>query len=282
MSNTVGIIGLGLLGSALVDRLRMGDFSPHGFDIDSAAAERFATGGAISAADPQQVFSANTIVVLCLPNSRIVGQLLAGVRLREGTMVVDTTTGDPQEAVDHAKLVEAAGSQFIEANVAGSSVQVRDGQATLFIGANAPPDPNVDSVLDAISTRRYAVGPVGSASKFKLVHNLVLGLHRAVLAEGLEFAKGLGFRPQEVLDILRDTPAVSGVMATKGDKMVSSDYSPQATLSQHLKDVRLILKLAEQANITTPLSEQHRLLLEKAESLGWGKHDNSAVIEAYR
>jgi 3-hydroxyisobutyrate dehydrogenase-like beta-hydroxyacid dehydrogenase len=123
---------------------------------------------------------------------------------------------------------------------------------------------------------------VGTASRFKLVHNLVLGLNRAVLAEGLSFAKVLGFDPERVLEILKETPACSKVMESKGRKMVSGDRAPQARLSQHLKDVRLIVAAAEQRGLPIPLSRVHQQLLERAERLGFGDADNSAVIEAYR
>ena len=137
-------------------------------------------------------------------------------------------------------------------------------------------------LLAAITSKHFHLGPVGTASRFKLVHNLVLGLHRAVLAEGLEFAESLGFDQEVTLEILKQTPAQSGVMETKGRRMVERDYGLQARLSQHLKDVRLILAEAERAGTNTPLSRIHKTLLEQAEELGFGDADNSAVMEAFR
>lgn len=113
----------------------------------------------------------------------------------------------------------------------------------------------------------------------KLVVNLVLGLNRAVLAEGLSFARSLGFDPAMALDVLRQSPAASTVMQTKGDKMVAGDFTPQARLRQHLKDVRLILAAAGAAK--TPLSEVHAQLLQELVDRGCGDEDNSAVIRAF-
>ena len=78
------------------------------------------------------------------------------------------------------------------------------------------------------------------------------------------------------------SPAASAVMDTKGQRMVAGDFVPQAKLSQHLKDVRLILAEAENSGCRAPLSELHRALLERAEELGFGEADNSAIIEAFR
>jgi 3-hydroxyisobutyrate dehydrogenase-like beta-hydroxyacid dehydrogenase len=116
----------------------------------------------------------------------------------------------------------------------------------------------------------------------KLVTNLVLGLNRAALAEGLAFAQAVGVEPEAALEVLEGSLAYSRVMDAKGRKMVEGDFTPQARLSQHLKDVRLMLRAAAGAGLTLPLSEAHRRLLERAEELGWGDRDNSAVINAIR
>ena len=111
----------------------------------------------------------------------------------------------------------------------------------------------------------------------KLVTNLVLGLNRAALAEGLAFAQQLDLDLTQTLDVLRRSMAYSRIMDTKGEKMITQDFTPQAKLSQHLKDVRLMLAASV---LPLPLSETHRRLLEKAEVLGYGEADNSAVIRA--
>ena len=122
----------------------------------------------------------------------------------------------------------------------------------------------------------YHVGASGSAAKMKLVSNLVLGLNRAALAEALVFANAIGVDPASALEVLRGSMAYSRVMDVKGQKMLDEDFTVQARLSQHLKDVRLILA----SGVTLPLSETHRQLLEHAESMGLGEVDNSAIIKA--
>ena len=281
----VGVVGLGLLGSAISQRLlaSTSGFSVHGFDLRPECGERLEQFGGVALNSVHDVFKTCRIVMLSLPSSQIVAKLLAETPIPAGRIVIDTTTGDPDHAIQHAETMLNATGQYIEANVAGSSVQASRGEAVVFVGSDEDPlDTAVVAVLDAITTRRYHVGPVGAASRFKLVHNLLLGLHRAVLAEGLNFARALGFDEGETLEILQATPAASAVMPTKGPKMVDRDFAPQATLSQHLKDVRLIVNLAQKRGVPSPLSERHQQLLEQAESLGWGKDDNSAVIQAFR
>ena len=117
----------------------------------------------------------------------------------------------------------------------------------------------------------------------KLVFNMVLGLNRAVLGEALAFSERLGLPGTDVLEILKDGAAYSRVMDTKGGKMISGVFvPPEARLSQHLKDVRLMLAESEALGAATPLTRLHEELLSVAEELGLGTADNSAVIEVFR
>ena len=111
----------------------------------------------------------------------------------------------------------------------------------------------------------------------KLALNLVLGLNRAALAEGLTFAAALGMDPAIALEILQAGPAWSRVMDIKGTKMLRREFTPEGAFRQHLKDVRLILAAAERAGSPVPLSSLHREILERVEAAGFGDADNSAV-----
>ena len=104
----------------------------------------------------------------------------------------------------------------------------------------------------------------------------------SVWAEGLIFAEALGVPAEAALEALQAGAAYSKAMDVKGRKMLDGDFRPQAKLSQHLKDVRLILPSAQAASLALPLSEAHRELLQRAESFGLGELDNSAVIAALR
>ena len=110
---------------------------------------------------------------------------------------------------------------------------------------------------------------------------MALGLHRAVLAETLAFARACEVSPTDALEVLKAGAAYSRVMDDKGQKMLDHDFSVEARLSQHLKDVRLILAAAGAKRAKAPLSLVHRQLLESLEAAGYGEVDNSAIIMAY-
>jgi len=99
------------------------------------------------------------------------------------------------------------------------------------------------------------------------------------LAEGLAFAESIGLDPTLSLAVMRGSLAYSRIMDTKGERMVRGDFAPDARLSQHLKDVHLIVDTGRDAGLPMPLSAAHRAVLEEAEAAGYGELDNSAIIK---
>jgi len=279
-----GSIGIGLLGAALTQRLLEHGHTVVGFDPLERSRRRFAAAGGLACDHAAEVVRRCQTIVLSLPDSDIVAEVLRELssNFRAGQTVVDTTTGDPEQMIAIGKSLADVDVNYVEATVAGSSAQLREGKAVLFVGGAADVVAEVEPLLNVLANTHFHLGDVGTASRFKLVHNLVLGLHRAVLAEGLVFGEALGFDPARVLEILTRTPAASAVMETKGRRMVDRDFEPLARLAQHLKDVRLILAEADKHGAVTPLSELHENLLRRAVDLGFGESDNSAVIEAFR
>jgi 3-hydroxyisobutyrate dehydrogenase-like beta-hydroxyacid dehydrogenase len=279
----VGIIGLGLLGSAIAERLTERGLAPIGFDVNSERRDEAAGRGVAIVNSVDEVLGSCELILLSLPNGDIVDKLLAevGDKLRAGQTIIDTTTAAPEQMTAHAEFLKPRGVGYVEAEVAGSSAQARKGEVLVFAGGDDADLAKCQTVLTAFAAEVHHAGPVGNAAKWKLVHNLILGLHRAVLAEGLALAEALGLDAARLLDVLRRTPAASTVMTTKGPKILARDFTPQATVRQHLKDVRLILATAAQAQAMTPLSQLHADLLERTIDLGHSESDNTAVITAF-
>lgn len=280
---TIGLVGLGLLGSALAERLLFRGWSVSGFDIDSERRKSLSHAGGVALEKLTDV-AASDLILLSLPTSKTVDDVISTLirHLRAGQTIVDTTTGHPGDVESIAAKLEKMGVDYLDATVGGSSEQARNGQAIVMCGGPSETFASCSDLFDDMALRVFHLGPAGSGSKMKLAVNLVLGLNRAVLAEGLIFAERLGLDPATSLEVLRSGPAQSQVMETKGEKMLKSDFTPQARLAQHLKDVQLILQTGASVNALLPLSHVHRQLLEELTADGRGDLDNSAIIEAFR
>jgi len=282
-SSRIGMIGLGLLGNAMAERLIASGFHITGYDpVAERRAELRALGGEPVDA-PAEVWRGCLRVLLSLPNSSIAARVLdeAAPCVREGTLVVDTTTGDPDEVAAFGPRLEALGAGYLDATVGGSSKQVRASDVITMVGGRREHFDACGDLFSAFSRRSFHVGAWGSGARMKLVTNLVLGLNRLVLAEALGFAEASGLDPALALEVLKTSSSYSRVMEIKGRKMLERDYTPEARLSQHLKDVRLILENGERRHARLPLSALHRALLEEMEERGYGEADNSAIREAF-
>ena len=282
MPPAIGLIGLGLVGSALSERLLAAAHRVIGWDIDPERRRVHRERGGEVARDAQEVFATCSRVLVSLPSHREVGDVVqaAGPSLRPGLTIVDTTTGDPASAEELARSLGERGITYLDATISGSSAQVRAGSATLMVGGDATSFAECSDLFALIGAQMFHTGPAGTGAKMKLVTNLVLGLNRAALAEGLAFAESIGLDLNLSLAVMRGSPAYSRIMDTKGERMVRGDFAPDARLSQHLKDVRLIVGIGRQAGLPMPLSAAHRAVLEEAEAAGYGELDNSAIIKA--
>jgi 3-hydroxyisobutyrate dehydrogenase-like beta-hydroxyacid dehydrogenase len=278
---TVGVIGLGLLGTALAERLLAGGFA---VVVHNRTREKAAPLEALGARWSDNPLAECDRVVISLYTTDVVEQVLGELDagLHSGLTLLDTTTGDPVQTPALGERLAARGVRYLEVPVSGSSEQTRRGEATGLVAGSAEAHASVRDLLDALVARSFYVGAWGNGVRMKLVTNLVLGLNRAALAEGLAFADAIGLAPADALEVLLNCPAYSRTMDAKGLKMVAGDFAPQAKLSQHLKDVRIILDEAERAGQPLPLSSLHRQLLERAEANGWGELDNSVIIRAIR
>ncbi len=275
----VGLIGTGLLGAALAERFSGAGFEVWGFDTSPERMTALGALGCHAAESARDAAVQGELVVLCLPDSRVSSMVLGEIAdlFDASKILVDTTTGEPAEMEAMGRRVP----RYVDATIAGSSGQVRNREAVVMAGGSARDVEACQTLFESFAPRNFHVGGCGAGARMKLVVNLVLGLNRAALAEGLAFARETGVDMALALEVLRSGPAHSVAMDRKGAKMVNRDWTPEARLRQHHKDVRLILAEAARAGLNLPLSTTHDNLLSKAEELGFADSDNSAVFEAW-
>ena len=283
MGDRVGLIGVGLAGFALARNLLSRGFQVLGYDISQKQRSLLLHAGGAVAEDPRSVAGECSRVLLSLPDSDVVRDVIHGKRgiLAARVLprfVIDTTTGDPEATVEFAAVLSAHGIAMLDATISGSSRQVTDREAILMVGGPAEAYETCRDLLDAVAERHFNMGPIGSGSRAKLASNLILGLNRLVLAEGLVFAEGLGLDLESFLPVLKSSPAYSRAMDVKGEKMIRGDFTPQSRVRQHYKDLVLILRSAERMKQDLPLTRVHKSILERAMNAGDAELDSCVVI----
>lgn len=278
----VGLIGLGLMGEVYARRLLAAGLSVIGYDIDAGKSARLPEigGRAGSLADIARDCEP---IVLAVFNTDQVEDVVEEslIPAASGKIVLCTSTCDPDRiAALGARVADRL--RFLEVPVSGTSEQVRQGDGVGLIGGDPRIATAAAPVLDALFPRRFHIGRIGDGGRAKLAINLILGLNRLALAEGLVFASRLGLDPAAFLDVARASAAASQVMDTKGPKMVAGNFVPEGRVRQTLKDTQLMLDQARKAGQRLPLLEIHADVLQACLRQGEGERDNSIVIEEVR
>jgi 3-hydroxyisobutyrate dehydrogenase-like beta-hydroxyacid dehydrogenase len=284
----VAIIGFGLMGEVYATRLIAAGIAVTGYDIDPARRTRLAEIGGTPA---------DTIAALCAAAPRCIllsvfntdqvedvveRQILTAVGDNSNATVVCTTTADPDRIVALAERVESRGIRFLDVPVSGTSDQVRRGDGVALIGGDAEIAASLSDIFGALFVRRFHIGKVGDGGRAKLAVNLILGLNRLALAEGLVFAERLGLDPAAFLEVAKGSASYSQVMDTKGGKMVRGDFTPEGRVKQTLKDCHLMLDQARAAGQTLSMLKVHAGVLEACVRAGEADMDNSAIINEVR
>jgi len=286
----VGVIGIGLMGEVFARRLVAAGFGVVGFDIDRTKTARLEEFGAHAAASIADVARAARPILLALFDTNQVEQVveqeilpaLGQAARHADKIVLCTSTCDPDRVAALAERIETQGLRFLETPVSGTSEQVRQGDGVGLIGGDKAVAAEVEDVLQALFPKRFHVGRAGDGGRTKLAVNLILGLNRLALAEGLVFASRLGLDPNSFLSVARASAAYSQVMDTKGRKMIASDFRPEGRARQTLKDVHLMLEQAEKIGQPLPLLNVHCDVLEACVRNGEGDLDNSVIVAEIR
>ena len=283
----IGVIGLGLVGSAISANLLELGHRVLGLDISEEKVAHFVDSGGEAAARVSELGERCSIIFVCVFSSAQSADALTGhgglVSGKFRTKAVfDTTTADPKDSIRIAERLADNGITYFDAPLSGSSNQIRHGEGVFLVGGNEASYKRYHPFLATLSHSQFYLGGSGSGSKAKIASNLVLGLNRLALAEGLVFADLLGLNLPGFLALLRETPAYSRAIDVKGEKMLAGDFTAQSKISQHRKDLDIILDYAGQLAQPLPLAEVHHEILLAAESGGLGDSDTSAVIEQLR
>jgi 3-hydroxyisobutyrate dehydrogenase-like beta-hydroxyacid dehydrogenase len=278
----VGVIGVGLMGEVYARRLVAAEFAVIGFDVDPAKTARLANFSAQAGTLADIAQKCEPIVVAVFNTEQVEDVVESAlIPAAAGKIVLVTSTCDPDRI---AALGARVGDKlrFLETPVSGTSEQVRQGDGVGLIGGDQKIAADAAPVLDALFAKSFHIGKIGDGGRAKLAINLILGLNRLALAEGLVFASRLGLDPAAFLDVARRSAAASQVMDTKGPKMIGGDFAPEGRVRQTLKDTRLMLDQARKAGQQLPLLQIHADVLQACVRHGDSERDNSIVIEEIR
>ena len=280
---TVGVVGLGLMGRAFALRLLAAGHRVLGHDVRDTTET---PAGLERVPGLEEMVSQAPLVILAVFDTAQVRDVVMGPR---GLLTYDgprptvfcCSTCDPDGLAEVGLQAQGQGLPFLELPFSGTSLQVAKGEGVGLVGGDPALMARWSAVLDVICPKREHVGVLGDANRTKLAVNLVLGLHRAALAEGLTFGRRLGLDPARLLHTLQHSAAASSVMGVKGNLMVERRYEPpQSRVDQSLKDFKLIAELGRSHGQPLPLAGLYIELLQSCSERGESHMDNAIIQEA--
>lgn len=286
MATRIGFFGLGLMGGAMTRNLLAAGYKVIGHDIDEGKVAAFVRAGGETMA-PAEIPAHVDAIMLSLPSSAIVDDVVRNtLKLtesgRKGLIVVDASTADPQVSLALAADLRARGIAMLDSTVSGTSEMCAVKDIIFMIGGDEAAAKTCTPFLSAISREVIYMGESGTGAISKLVVNLVLGLNRMALAEGLTLAKKAGIDQLQMLEVLKKSAAGSKIMDQKGYRMVRKEFLPAAgRTASYYKDVRLMLALGERLNCPLPLISFHAQALASEIAKGRADWDSANIISFY-
>ena len=283
----IGFVGLGLMGAAMARNLLSAGFSVIGYDMEQGKMDALAGEGCQKVDSPEGIAPLVEVIILSLPNSRVVNDVVEDSlklfeRGREGLILIDTTTADPGMSEELAARLRKMGIEMLDAAISGTSKMCAERDVTFLVGGSEEPFGECGAIFSALGKLTFYMGKKGAGAMAKLVVNLVLGLNRMALAEGLCLAGKAGMDPYRTLEVLQGSAAYSKAMDQKGLRMVKKDFLPaEGKLAFHLKDVQLMLDLGHKVNAPLLLSALHAQALRSEVAKGRGEWDNADIISFY-
>jgi len=280
---TVGIVGLGLLGSAIAARLRASGYPVVGHDIVPACVERLVALGGTAAKSAAEVARASDVVLTVLPSlasveSAILGAdgMVAGARPGQTLMQMSTISPELTRRLDGE--LAARGQTFLDCPVSGTSGMVAQGNGAFYVGGERALYERWRPMLECVLPRAVYIGAAGQAMLLKLVANLLVALNSASVAEALTLATRGGLDPGLVVDVLGAGAAASQMLQVRGPLMVRGEFPAQMKLDLFMKDLHLIQGAAQACGADLELTDVAERLYAATQAAGHGAEDLAVVF----
>ena len=279
----IGIIGVGLLGSAVASRLLEGGFEVTGYDTRREQVKALEAKGLKAASNLAEAAADADAVFTILPSLESVETTMIGTGglieiAPPNCTLIQMSTISPELTRRLGAAAAAKGLGFLDAPMSGTSAMVGRGDCAIFVAGDRARADASRPIFDAIARKTMYVGDVGMASLAKLATNLVVGLNTAALAEAFVLAAKGGLAPPALFELLKDSAADSKMLEVRGPLMASHRFDPQMKIDLFLKDFKLMLEEGRRLGVPLPLTSVTQQLATATAVAGRGEEDLAAIV----
>jgi putative dehydrogenase len=275
----VGVIGLGIMGTAYAKNALAAGFQVSGYDVDESRIENLAAMDGSPASSARQVAAQSDVVLVSLPNVGALHEASEGLASGAGDhLVVAEMSTFPIEAKARARQTLAeAGAACVDAPVSGTGLQADAGEIVVYASGEPDDVEALRPVFDAIAAETIDVGEFGNGSKMKFLANLLVSVHNLATAETFVLGEAAGLDPEQILRVISAGVGSSRIFEIRGPMMVADDYPPAARLEMFIKDISIIGEFARSLGSPTPMLDAALPWYEEAVGEGLGDLDAAAL-----
>jgi 3-hydroxyisobutyrate dehydrogenase len=283
MAEKVGFVGVGRMGSNMARRLKDSGFEVAAvYDMNTAAAQALAQElGCQAAEELKHVTKLSDVIITVVTDDKAMKQIYNGGLLArsKGKLFINCATITPEVHRWVEGKTDKAGAQVVEACMASSITQAREGSLYLMCGGKPEAFERAKPVLEKLSASMRYVGATGKAAEVKALVNMVMNINTAGLAEGLGLGAALGVDVTMLREIFSQTGANSRVMQTDGEDMQNREHSCYFSAAHAAKDSGIALKLGKEQGLNLPLATATKKQYDRMVAEGLGELDKSGIAE---
>jgi putative dehydrogenase len=286
MSDQVGIIGLGVLGSAIAEVLLKNNFEVLGYDTEKSKMDPLAKNGMHEAFSPKQVIENSTKLITCLPSVKALFTVISGQgglieAQSPDAVVIEVSTLPVNDKILARDLLSRNGISLMDCPLSGNRIMALNGELTAFASGKPGDFDKVKGLLEGFCRVAHYVGTFGDGMKVKLCANILNLVHNSVAAEVMVLGMKSGLDPKMIHNVISGSGSSSRMFDVRGGLMAENDYTKEGmNFSIPLKDARIITDHAASLLCPTPIYQAALQPYFAAVAQGYGMLDASAVLKA--
>jgi 3-hydroxyisobutyrate dehydrogenase-like beta-hydroxyacid dehydrogenase len=280
----LGFVGLGVMGSEMVNRLLDKGHSIAGYNRTRAKAERLIKKGMKWAESPREVAAATDVIFSMVTNEKALGAVTEGPNgilsaITTGKFLIDMSTVSPGYSRALAAKVREKGADMIDAPVSGSVITLQEGKLSVMVGGRRETFDRLKPILDDIGPKVTYVGENGLALSMKIATNLSLAVQMMAFSEGVLIAEKSGIRREVAVDVLVNSAVASPMIKYRGPFVLTMPAEAWFDVNMMQKDMMLALDMGRALDIPLPTTAISNEFLTAARGMGFAKQDFAVVFE---
>ena len=283
----VGVVGLGSMGLGMALSLKRAGFDVAGCDVTPEAVAKLVAEGGRGAASPAEAAEGADAVVSVVVNAAQTETILFGTggvaeTLPKGAVFISSATMDPDVARRLARQLEVSGRLYLDAPISGGAQRAAQGELTILASGSPVAFSRARPALDAMSAKLYELGDQpGQGAAFKMINQLLAGVHIAAASEAMAFAAKQGLDIRKVYEVITASAGNSWMFENRVPHVLDGDYTPRSAVDIFVKDLGIIQDMARTAKFPVPVSAAALQMFLMTSASGMGRDDDASVARMY-